>query len=97
MRLLEKKVAIVTGAGAGIGKATAMLFAKEGATVYAADIKGLEWIDSKTFEGECIKPIQLDICDFIVLNLDIHLHDISAERISYFAYSVCRDLSLSHV
>ncbi len=71
MRLLEKKVAIVTGAGAGIGKATAMLFAKEGATVYAADIKGLEWIDSKTFEGGCIKPIQLDICDFAAVKSTI--------------------------
>ena len=62
---LEKKVAIVTGAGAGIGKATAILFAKEGATVYAADIKGLEWIESEMFEsGGCVKPLQLDICDF---------------------------------
>lgn len=32
---LENKVAIVTGASAGMGKAIAYLFAKEGATVYA--------------------------------------------------------------
>lgn len=63
-RLLQNKVAIVTGAGAGIGKATAMLFAKEGATVYAADIKGLEWVESEKFEDGCVKPLQLDICDF---------------------------------
>ena len=61
---LKNKVAIVTGAGAGIGKATAMLFAREGATVYAADIKGLEWTDTEKFEGGCVKPLQLDICDF---------------------------------
>ena len=35
---LDKKVAIVTGAGSGIGKAMAVLFAKEGACVVASDI-----------------------------------------------------------
>lgn len=36
MNALENKVAIVTGASAGIGRATARLFAKEGATVVVA-------------------------------------------------------------
>lgn len=35
---LENKVAIVTGAGSGMGKAIAGLFAKEGAKVIASDI-----------------------------------------------------------
>lgn len=35
---LENKVAIITGAGSGIGQATAYLFAKEGAVVVVADI-----------------------------------------------------------
>jgi NAD(P)-dependent dehydrogenase (short-subunit alcohol dehydrogenase family) len=38
MRTLEGKRAIVTGAASGIGRATAMLFAAEGASVVLADI-----------------------------------------------------------
>ena len=64
MALLYDKVAIVTGAGAGIGQATAKLFANEGAVVYATDIKGLEWMDSFTSTEGKIIPVQLDICDF---------------------------------
>ncbi len=38
MKKLDQKVAIITGAGAGMGKAMARLFAEEGARVMAADI-----------------------------------------------------------
>jgi NAD(P)-dependent dehydrogenase (short-subunit alcohol dehydrogenase family) len=38
MKFLENKTAIITGAGSGIGKATAVLFAKEGALVVLSDI-----------------------------------------------------------
>ncbi len=38
MKMLENKVAIVTGAGSGIGRAIASLYAAEGAKVVVADI-----------------------------------------------------------
>ena len=38
--LLENKVAIITGAGSGFGRATAELFAREGARVVVVDIDG---------------------------------------------------------
>jgi NAD(P)-dependent dehydrogenase (short-subunit alcohol dehydrogenase family) len=41
---LKGKVAIVTGAASGIGKASAALFAAEGATVIAADVQEAEGI-----------------------------------------------------
>ena len=39
MKRLEGKRAIVTGAASGIGRATATLFAREGASVVASDLE----------------------------------------------------------
>src|SRR4051794_21164305 len=40
MGRLEGKVVIVTGAGSGVGEATARMMAREGASVVVADING---------------------------------------------------------
>ena len=52
---LENKVAIITGAGSGIGKETALLFAKEGAIVVVADMNeraGEETVEEIKKNGE---------------------------------------------
>jgi NAD(P)-dependent dehydrogenase (short-subunit alcohol dehydrogenase family) len=43
---LKGKVALVTGAGSGIGQATALLFSRQGARVFASDINEQTALDT---------------------------------------------------
>jgi len=58
MQRLKEKVTLITGIGSGIGRATALIFAKEGAKVVGADVNqkgGLEVIEAiKRAGGEAI-------------------------------------------
>ena len=56
------KCAVVTGAASGIGRAATLLFAREGATVYAADID-LAGAQEVAAEGSNIVAVACDVCD----------------------------------
>ena len=63
-RLLNQKVALVTGGGSGIGRATAKLFAEHGAKVAVADIKrpsAEETAQSILAAGGNALPIEADV------------------------------------
>lgn len=58
----ESKCVVVTGAASGIGWATALLFANEGATVFAADID-VQGAEALATEAETITAVGCDVCD----------------------------------
>ena len=63
MKTLENKVAIITGAGYGIGKSTALLFAKEGAKVVVTDI-------NEEHGNSVVKEIEANGGDAIFIKAD---------------------------
>jgi NAD(P)-dependent dehydrogenase (short-subunit alcohol dehydrogenase family) len=58
---LQGRVALVTGAGSGIGRETAIRFADEGAVVVAADLRGETAADTAEEIGGDAIGIQLDV------------------------------------
>ncbi|GAB3799352.1 SDR family NAD(P)-dependent oxidoreductase [Virgibacillus kimchii] len=64
MGKLDNKIAFITGAGSGMGKAQASLFAKEGATVIGADIniEGVKKVaeEIKTEGGDAL-AVEIDV------------------------------------
>src|SRR5579862_3601996 len=59
---LEGKIAIITGAGSGMGKAMAELFAAEGAKVVCADISGRQ-NDVAAVIGKTAIAVHADVAD----------------------------------
>lgn len=60
MGLLDGKVAVITGAGSGMGKASTKIFAREGAKVLAADISGAEEKTAAEL-GDAVVPFHCDV------------------------------------
>jgi NAD(P)-dependent dehydrogenase (short-subunit alcohol dehydrogenase family) len=63
MPRLAGKVAFITGAGTGIGRATAILFAREGARVAIAEIDARAGEETARLAGTEAIAIQADVTD----------------------------------
>ena len=60
MGLLDGKVAVITGAGSGMAKASVKVFVREGAKVVAADVSGGEK-DTAAEVGAGVLPVHCDV------------------------------------
>ena len=58
--LLDGKVAVITGAGSGMGKASVKVFAREGAKVVAGDFSGAEEQVAAEVDGDVL-PVHCDV------------------------------------
>src|SRR5467141_3577343 len=63
MARLTGKVAFITGAATGIGRATAVLFAREGAQVVVADIAAAAGEETAHLAGNGAIAIRTDVTD----------------------------------
>lgn len=67
MGLVEDKVSIITGAGSGIGQATAIAFAKDGARVVCADLNfeaAQATTETIVNDGGSAISLQVDVSDY---------------------------------
>ena len=60
MAELDGKVAVITGAGSGMARATTRVFVREGARVLAADISGRE-AETAAELGDAVVPFRCDV------------------------------------
>lgn len=57
---LTGKVAVITGAGSGMGRASSRVFVREGAQVLAVDVSGREE-ETAAELGDAVRPIRCDV------------------------------------
>jgi NAD(P)-dependent dehydrogenase (short-subunit alcohol dehydrogenase family) len=66
MSRLKNKIALVTGAGSGLGRAIVLEFARQGAHVFAGDLDEAsvgETAEAAGKEGGVVTPVRCDVCD----------------------------------